>query len=113
MIRYSVKKWWSLKESPDGQYVAYHEAQGHIDELKIKNEQLRKDIQLLWDNSAKKIEEIIELKENCEFLDARIDYWYDKYESANLINLKYSIKNKQLALTTILLMGLLILHIML
>ena len=113
MIRYSVKKWWSLKESQDGQYVAYHEAQGHIDELKIKNEQLRKDIQLLWDNSAKRIEEIKELESKCKFLNKRVDYWYDNYKSANLIKLKYSIKNRQLSLTSIVLMGLLILHIVL
>ena len=55
MIRYRAKKWWSLKESPDGQYVAYHEHEEAMAKLQGDNAKL-------WERIAQQAEEYEELK---------------------------------------------------
>lgn len=55
MIRYRAKKWWSLKESPDGQYVAYHEHEEAMAKLQGDNAKL-------WERLAQQAEEYEELK---------------------------------------------------
>ena len=55
MIRYRAKKWWSLKESPDGQYVAYHEYEEAMAKLQGDNAKL-------WERIAQQAEEYEELK---------------------------------------------------
>jgi predicted nuclease with TOPRIM domain len=55
MIRYRAKKWWSLKESPDGQYVAYHEHEEAMDKLRYENDKL-------WERIAQQAEEYEKLK---------------------------------------------------
>ena len=56
MIRYKAKKWWSLKEADDGQYVAYHEYEKAVSFLynETKN---------LWERIRQQREEIEILKE--------------------------------------------------
>ena len=56
MIRYKAKKWWSLKEADDGQYVAYHEHEKAVSFLynEIKN---------LWERIRQQQEEITILKD--------------------------------------------------
>ena len=56
MIRYKAKKWWSLKEADDGQYVAYHE----YEDLSNK---WRKENDNLWDRIRQQREEITVLKD--------------------------------------------------
>ena len=56
MIRYKAKKWWSLKEADDGQYVAYHE----YEDLSNK---WRKENDNLWERIRQQQEEIEILKE--------------------------------------------------
>ena len=55
MIRYRAKKWWSLKESPDGQYAAYHEHEEAMTKLRYENDKL-------WERIAQQAEEYEELK---------------------------------------------------
>ena len=63
MIRYRAKKWWSLKESPDGQYVAYHEHKEAIDKLRYENDKL-------WERIAQQAKEYEKLKaDRLEWID--------------------------------------------
>ena len=63
MIRYRAKKWWSLKESPDGQYVAYHEHEEAMDKLRYENDKL-------WERIAQQAEEYEKLKaDRLEWID--------------------------------------------
>ena len=55
MIRYRAKNWWSLKESPDGQYVAYHEHEEAMAKLLGDNAKL-------WERIAQQAEEHEKLK---------------------------------------------------
>ena len=55
MIRYRAKKWWSLKESPDGQYVVYHEHEEAMAKLQGDNAKL-------WERIAQQAEEYEKLK---------------------------------------------------
>ena len=55
MIRYRAKKWWSLKESPDGQYVAYHEHEEAMNKLRHENDKL-------WERITQQVEEYEKLK---------------------------------------------------
>ena len=56
MIRYKAKKWWSLKEADDGQYVAYHEYEKDV--IFVDNENKN-----LWERIRQQQEEITVLKE--------------------------------------------------
>jgi len=50
ITRYLNNRWWKMKESPDGQYVAYHEHEEAIEALRYENEKL-------WDRIAQQAEE--------------------------------------------------------
>ena len=70
MIRYKAKKWWSLKEADDGQYVAYHEYEKAVSFLynETKNlweriRQQREEIETLEDNIRQQREEITVLED--------------------------------------------------
>ena len=71
MIRYKAKKWWSLKEADDGQYVAYHE----YEDLSNK---WRKENDNLWDRIRQQREEIVVLEERVK----RQKGAFEQYSSA-------------------------------
>lgn len=56
MIRYRAKKWWSLKESPDGQYVAYHEHEEEVNRLKSDNAKLWERINQLVEEHKQEVQ---------------------------------------------------------
>ena len=53
-----------MKESPDGQYVAYHEHEAEIEKLRYENEKL-------WERIAQQVEE------NTQLLESK-KKWVDK-----------------------------------
>ena len=55
--RYTIKKWWSMKEDPEGQYVAYHEHQEALDALRYENDKL-------WERIAQQVKEFDDLKKD-------------------------------------------------
>ena len=72
MIRYRAKKWWALKESPDGQYVAYHEHEEAMDKLRYENDKL-------WERIAQQVEEYEELKADRKACVERHVRLYERY----------------------------------
>lgn len=62
--RYTLKKWWSMKEDPEGQYVAYHEHQEALDALRYENDKL-------WERIAQQVEEKQEVDKDREWWIAR------------------------------------------
>ena len=67
ITRYLNNRWWRLKESPDGQYVAYHEHEEAIEALRYKNEKL-------WERIAQMVEE------NNKLLDSATTWHYENVE---------------------------------
>lgn len=119
MKRYTLKKWWSLKEDPMGQYVAFQDVQSELENLNEKNQQLRNDIERLWEaliektNKIKELQiEVKELEEDCEYWNERTLYWDTNYKLENSYRRRYANKNKQLAWSIVVLLGLLILPLM-
>ena len=72
MIRYRAKKWWSLKESPDGQYVAYHEHEEAMAKLQGDNAKL-------WERIAQQAEEYEKLKADRKACVERHVRLYERY----------------------------------
>ena len=77
MIRYRAKKWWSLKESPDGQYVAYHEHEEAIDKLRYENDKL-------WERIAQQAEEYEKLKADRKACVERHVRLYERYNELEM-----------------------------
>jgi hypothetical protein len=50
ITRYLNNRWWKMKESPDGQYVAYHDHEAQIEKLRYEKEKL-------WERIAQMVEE--------------------------------------------------------
>lgn len=50
ITRYLNNRWWKMKESPDGQYVAYHDHEAQIEKLRYENDKL-------WERIAQQVEE--------------------------------------------------------
>ena len=71
MIRYKAKKWWSLKEADDGQYVAYHEYEDIANKWRKENDNL-------WDRIRQQREEIVVLEERVK----RQKGAFEQYSSA-------------------------------
>lgn len=83
MQRYINNKFWAMKPSNNGQYVAYHEVQETIDRLRADRDEHIKNNNALWEGNIKLQEEIKELNrhyENYTMLDDK--YWSlrDSYE---------------------------------
>lgn len=55
--RYTLKKWWSMKEDPEGQYVAYPEHQETLDALRYENDKL-------WERIAQQVKEFDDLQKD-------------------------------------------------
>ena len=97
-----------MKPDDEGQYVAYKDVEYLLD----KQEQLKKDNDLLWKTLSERAEEIKELTDDIEYWHERQQYWRDNYLHASNKKRIYAIKNKQLAWTIVILLGLLILPLM-
>lgn len=108
MQRYRNNKFWRMKPDDEGQYVSYED----VEYLLNKQEQLKKDNDLLWKTLSERSEEIKELTSDIEYWHARQQYWRDNYLQASSKKRRYAIKNKQLAWTIVILLGLLILPLM-
>ena len=50
ITRYLNNRWWKMKESPDGQYVAYHDHEVQIERLRYENDKL-------WERINQMVEE--------------------------------------------------------
>ena len=75
ITRYLNNRWWKMKESPDGQYVAYHDHEAEIEKLRYENDKL-------WERIAQQVEE------NTQLLVSKAG-WVDKatilhYENIDL-----------------------------
>lgn len=49
MIRYSIKQFWRMNESNNGEWVSYKDAQEEIERLKAKNEAIFRQFNALYD----------------------------------------------------------------
>jgi len=91
ITRYLNNRWWKMKESPDGQYVAYHEHEAAIEKLRYENEKL-------WERIAQQVEE------NTKLLESKAD-WCDKATDLHYENIQLrkgmEIIRKTLLLSTI------------
>lgn len=72
ITRYLNNRWWKMKESPDGQYVAYHEHEEAIEALRYKNEKL-------WERIAQMVEE------NNKLLDSATTWHYENVELRKIL----------------------------
>lgn len=69
ITRYTVKKWWSMKEDSEGQYVAYPEHQEAMDALLYENAKL-------WERIAQQVKGYKELeKDRKEWMDRYAKVW--------------------------------------
>ena len=100
--RYKNDKFWKMVESDEGQYISYHEYESNnklledeIERLKTENERFRKDLVIMWHHTAHRYRHLQNLIKNKKSVD------------------KYANKNRQLAITVMVLLTLLILHIVL
>ena len=91
-----------LFRSDEGQYISYHEYEStnkqltdEIERLKTENERFRKDLVIMWHHTAHRYRHLQNLIKNKKSID------------------KYANKNRQLAITVMVLLTLLILHIVL
>ena len=63
--RYTLKKWWSMKEDPEGQYVSYLEHQEALDALRYENAKL-------WERIAQWVKQHKDLEQDRE-------EWIERY----------------------------------
>ena len=74
ITRYTVKKWWSMKEDSEGQYVAYPEHQEAMDALLYENAKL-------WERIAQQTKEYKELEaDRKEWIERHGVLWAKKYD---------------------------------
>lgn len=73
ITRYLNNRWWKMKESPDGQYVAYHEHEAQIEKLRYENDKL-------WERIAQQVEE------NKKLLDSATTWHYEDVELRKILN---------------------------
>ena len=72
--RYTLKKWWSLKEDPEGQYVTYPEHQEAMDAMRYENDKL-------WERIAQQTKEYKELEaDRKEWIERHGVLWAKKRE---------------------------------
>ena len=72
--RYTLKKWWSMKEDPEGQYVAYHEHQEALDALRYENDKL-------WERIAQQVKDFDDLqKDRKEWIARHEKAWSENGE---------------------------------
>lgn len=79
ITRYLNNRWWKMKESPDGQYVAYHDHEAQIEKLRYENEKL-------WERITQQVEENTELSVSIEgWVDKATDLRYENVELRKIL----------------------------
>lgn len=74
ITRYTQKKWWSMKEDPEGQYVSYLEHQEALDAMRYENDNL-------WERVAQQTREHKLLaKDRQEWIDRHEKVWSENGE---------------------------------
>ena len=80
ITRYLNNRWWKMKESPDGQYVAYHEYETQVEKLRYENEKL-------WERIAQQVGETTKLLESKqEWVDKATDLHYENIQLRKILN---------------------------